>query len=345
MKEENERSLFKKIVSFLTSLPGIITGITVLAAFVAGILFIIYPVEINYFRANPDMIDEGKHSTLSWEIYRADRAEIDHGIGKVDSTRGMVNVSPAETTSYRITAKNIFGFEESYTSVFVRPKKLPTINSFYAFPERITLGENIILIWNTTGAESISIDEIGNVKSNGSKSLYPEVTTSFTLKASNSVGSVTEEAQVFVIPKSITDKAIKNKDDELTEAEKIASDYIAAIDNRDIETVMKLVDIPFYFDNEILASLADVRSRFLEWWEREPEDRGYRIDSLKAKTVSELKSEGYDTNRDRVLSNLRIEDDDIVVIIIAGTEALPGQGVMVVFRKVDDNIKIAGTWG
>ncbi len=62
------------------------------------------------------------------------------------------------------------------------------IVSFDANPDEITLGETVILQWNVTGAESVSIDNgIGTFPSVGNHTISPLKTTTYTLTAHFSV--------------------------------------------------------------------------------------------------------------------------------------------------------------
>ncbi|MEA2238464.1 MAG: hypothetical protein QOC81_3188 [Thermoanaerobaculia bacterium] len=61
----------------------------------------------------------------------------------------------------------------------------PTITSFAATPTTITAGDSAVLSWTTQDATAASIDKgIGSVAVNGSKSVSPTVTTTYTLTAS-----------------------------------------------------------------------------------------------------------------------------------------------------------------
>lgn len=60
---------------------------------------------IEYFTANPESINRGESSTLSWRVTSVATVTIDQGIGIV-SAKGTTEVSPEETTTYTLTAKN-----------------------------------------------------------------------------------------------------------------------------------------------------------------------------------------------------------------------------------------------
>jgi peptidoglycan-associated lipoprotein len=58
---------------------------------------------INYFNAEPTLINAGQPATLRWSVSGATDIQIDHGIGQV-SPNGRRAVYPTETTTYTLTA-------------------------------------------------------------------------------------------------------------------------------------------------------------------------------------------------------------------------------------------------
>jgi hypothetical protein len=63
-----------------------------------------YPV-IEHFDADPVVIGSGEAANLSWSVIGASRVQIDPGIGAVQ-LKGFLEVSPPETTTYKLTAIN-----------------------------------------------------------------------------------------------------------------------------------------------------------------------------------------------------------------------------------------------
>jgi hypothetical protein len=76
----------------------------------------------------------------------------------------------------------------------------PTITSFTATPSAVNLGSASALHWVTTGAASIAITPgtFTSALASGSTSVSPASTTTYTLMATNTAGSVTATAQVTV---------------------------------------------------------------------------------------------------------------------------------------------------
>jgi uncharacterized protein YkwD/chitodextrinase len=82
------------------------------------------------------------------------------------------------------------------------PNPPPTIVSFSAVPPSITSGQASMLSWTISGgATSVTLDNaIGDVSGIASKSVSPSQTTTYTLTATNSGGSVVAHVVVTVAP-------------------------------------------------------------------------------------------------------------------------------------------------
>ncbi len=93
----------------------------------------------------------------------------------------------------------------------ITPSK-PIINTFTATPPTIASGESSTLSWTVTDATSVTIDQgIGSVAvSSGTSSVTPGATTTYTLTATNSAGSVTATTTVTVRSAEVTSKPIIN---------------------------------------------------------------------------------------------------------------------------------------
>ena len=74
--------------------------------------------------ANPQTITAGQATTLTWSTDFATDVTIDNGIGKVDPS-GSMKVTPTESTTYRLVAKNETGSQEATARVTVNPAAPP----------------------------------------------------------------------------------------------------------------------------------------------------------------------------------------------------------------------------
>jgi peptidoglycan-associated lipoprotein len=73
--------------------------------------------------ANPNTIPAGQAAILTWRTDFASDVTID-GIGKVDPS-GSTKVTPSESTTYRLVAKNDTGTKEATARVTVTPAEAP----------------------------------------------------------------------------------------------------------------------------------------------------------------------------------------------------------------------------
>ncbi len=164
------------------------------------------PPVVNSFDADPAGIFQGESATLSWNVSGATKVSIEPDVGNVALTGRRV-VSPTTTTTYTLTAVNEAGTVTATARVVVAvappapppPASLPVINSFAASPGSISSGGSSTLSWNVSNATSVIIDGgVGNVGLSGSTTVSPAATTTYTLTASNTAGSVTAITQVVV---------------------------------------------------------------------------------------------------------------------------------------------------
>ena len=76
---------------------------------------------------------------------------------------------------------------------------LPVILVFSNSPSTINAGDASILLWNVTGATSVSIDQgIGQVDVAGTRVIQPAQSTVYTISATNSAGTVSRSAVTTV---------------------------------------------------------------------------------------------------------------------------------------------------
>ncbi len=165
--------------------------------------------QIVQFTAQPAAITSGQTSTLSWVIQNATSATITPGIGPVSATTGSVAVSPTVTTTYTLTATGANGTTTQTVQVAVGSTTAQILR-FQASPSTIASGAQTTLSWTTSGANTISISpNVGTVTANGSTTVSPASTTSYTLSATGTDGkTVTAVATVTVtgsaIPQIVT---------------------------------------------------------------------------------------------------------------------------------------------
>lgn len=157
--------------------------------------------EITRFEAAPRTIAPGGQAELSWETENAEGVEIDNGIG-AQAAKDSVFVTPAQTTTYTLTAFGNGTQVTAQTTVTVAAQNEPVIMSFSASPAAIIEGGSTTLDWTTQNATSVDIDNgVGTgLPANGSVQVSPQTTTTYTLTAYGQSSNVTEVVTVTVNP-------------------------------------------------------------------------------------------------------------------------------------------------
>ncbi|MHB8085165.1 MAG: hypothetical protein ACYDHZ_05035 [Dehalococcoidia bacterium] len=124
---------------------------------------------------------------------------IDQGVGQVN-VAGSRLVSPAASTVYTLTATNSAGtVTRSATIIVNSAPPVGTAPVIIVFTSNLNSDGTSTLLWNVTGADSVSIDQnIGVVNAAGTRVVSPATSTVYTLRATNSTGTVTRSATTSV---------------------------------------------------------------------------------------------------------------------------------------------------
>lgn len=136
-------------------------------------------------------------------------------------------------------------------------------------------------------------------------------------------------------------------------AERLALKWFDAMVTRNFESLAAIVEAPFYFDNELLATRETLENRFRTAMskgnsgERGGADRpAITIQRVQTKTVAEARAEGEGLSHDRFNSSLTLDDADWIVTVIAATAGRSStEGTLLLIRKVDGVLKVVGFWG
>jgi hypothetical protein len=102
---------------------------------------------------------------------------------------------------FRVQDNKDFWSKEEYNFVEIIPgyTTKPVINEFKVSPEKLSRGESAVLKWDITGATRISISpDIGDVLSSGTRIVFPNVDTTYTLVAFNDNGNATNTTRIAV---------------------------------------------------------------------------------------------------------------------------------------------------
>ena len=110
--------------------------------------------------------------------------------------KASIDVRPAATTTYSLTATSPIGSSTRSLMVTVMPP--PVISSFAATPASIGYGWPSSLSWSVTGAVSVEVEPgVGPVVGAGTV-VDPLATTTYTLRATNVVASTTASTTVII---------------------------------------------------------------------------------------------------------------------------------------------------
>lgn len=147
-------------------------------------------------RASQEWISPGEAVILTWTTEHASRVSIDHGIGEV-TEQGTLMVLPQTATAYTISAAGPLGTVTDTVTVNVHPP--PTV-TMMAEPSKIEQGRAAVVSWTSANADSAFLDTgIGEVETNGSLSLAPAETTTYTMNVMGKGGSASARVTVEVI--------------------------------------------------------------------------------------------------------------------------------------------------
>ncbi len=158
---------------------------------------------ISTFDISPATITAGSSATLTWNVPGANSVVINPQVGVVAASGSQV-VSPTVTTAYTISASSPLGTVSRAVVLVVNPA--PIIINLSANPAVLSSGGSAALQWNVMGADTVSIDQgIGNVPVSGTQLITPTQTTTYTLTASNTSGTLTKSFVVTVNPPIVAD--------------------------------------------------------------------------------------------------------------------------------------------
>lgn len=153
--------------------------------------------QIVFFISTPAQISSGQSSTLSWRVINSTSVNISPGIGNVDAS-GSIPVSPTQTTTYTITARNNVNQATASTAVVVGPGTAK-LQYCYAQPAAITAGQTATLNWSAPNATSVNIvPGLGSEPATGTANVTPAQTTAYTITAIGANGQTQDSCGIVV---------------------------------------------------------------------------------------------------------------------------------------------------
>jgi hypothetical protein len=150
------------------------------------------------FSAAPQEILSGESSSLVWQVENATDVTISPTVGAVAMT-GSTTVTPSDTVTYTLTAKNTSGEVSAQATVTVIPPV--KIVTFTATPATSpSPGSPVTLSWTTSNATDVSIDGLGVEPVSGTVVVNPTVDTTYTLRAYGRRSQTQAQLTVKVTP-------------------------------------------------------------------------------------------------------------------------------------------------
>lgn len=153
-------------------------------------------------------------ATVSWATDTLSTSQVDFGPttaytttvtnATMTTTHSMTLADLSPGTIYHFRVNSIDGSGNQAVSGDFRfttapGNALPVISSLLVSPSAIALGQSATLSWSAIGATSLNISQgVGVVTGKTSKVVTPGITTTYTLTATNSAGSVTANISLTV---------------------------------------------------------------------------------------------------------------------------------------------------
>jgi uncharacterized repeat protein (TIGR02543 family) len=174
--------------------------------------FRLVPPSIGSFTVTPSNLTEGEDqsATLSWQVTGGGSITLEIANNHDDTVlnvtgRTSVAVTPSQTTTYTLTARNSSGEDTATRTVVVGGA--PNVSSFSAFPAAVRPGDETELSWEVGGDGAITVtitDQNGQpvhqaTGATGSVAVNPEVTTTYTLRAESAFGIGTDTTSVTML--------------------------------------------------------------------------------------------------------------------------------------------------
>ena len=154
------------------------------------------------FTADRYQIAPGGYAILSWRLSGLADVTIDPG-GRTAPSERQLSVSPTETTTYTLNARNQYGIQTQQLTIEVSrsrnvaPPPIPSpkrqsgvrIESFEANPPAVPPGGTTVLSWSVAGTAQVSIlPQIGAVQPRGTMRVRLFNTQTVTMTATRADG-------------------------------------------------------------------------------------------------------------------------------------------------------------
>jgi serine/threonine protein kinase len=151
------------------------------------------PPAINAFQTSEKILTMAKPARLTWNVARAARVQIDHGVGDV-TLQTAAEVLPRQGTTYTLTATSFFGVTATATVRIDVSDAPPAIAYFRADSAVLQDGRPATLSWQVSAdAHQVEISGIGPVDRSGSRTVEQRRPQTYVLTAVSYFGKHAEQ--------------------------------------------------------------------------------------------------------------------------------------------------------
>ena len=130
--------------------------------------------------ASPDTINKGQSTTLTWQTTNATDTSIDQGVGTVQAS-GSQQVSPAESTTYTLTAKGEGGSQTATARVTVNAPAPPPPPTQTSMTDEQMFSQNVKDIYFDYDKSDVRADQQASVQADAAF-LQQHANMSFTVE-------------------------------------------------------------------------------------------------------------------------------------------------------------------
>ena len=123
------------------------------------------------------------------------------------------------------------------------------------------------------------------------------------------------------------------------QAIELFEEFMIAWQKSDHSAISAMSDTPYYFFDEIMIR----REKIFNKWKLvfSQKNANFQMETMKTKTIAELKEEGIDRERGKIIESLHLSDEDIAIELTASL--LDYQAIITLFtRRADSELKLAG---
>jgi hypothetical protein len=148
---------------------------------------------------HPGTVQYGGSATVTWSSTNASSASINQGIGSVALSGSRAINSIYTPRTYVLTVTGTGGTATCSDSIDVQEEEEEDVScNIWASDTRIERGESTTVSWGSDNATSATLTSFGSVSLDGTRSVSPYHTTTYTLTVRNSNDSRTCSTTIYV---------------------------------------------------------------------------------------------------------------------------------------------------